>query len=98
MPSPRIQLLAAAARLRAQADAELLGQAFRVLASGAHPDHGGSAEAMRELTDARDALLLDMSKGEAKAKPANTVVAPPRSIEIQRAADSFNTWAFTTPA
>lgn len=37
-------------------DAETLAQLYRVKTKAAHPDAGGSAEAMTELTKARDVL------------------------------------------
>lgn len=50
-------------------DHEVSG-AFRAMAPGAHPDHGGTPEALQALTDARAALQEWIKQRGADAVPA----------------------------
>lgn len=46
--------------------------AFRAMAPGAHPDHGGTPEALQALTDARAHLLEWIKQRGAEAVPGPT--------------------------
>ncbi|HEY7550637.1 MAG TPA: J domain-containing protein [Hyphomicrobiaceae bacterium] len=95
--SARLTLIATAARLRAQAESESIAQAYRMLASEAHPDHGGSDSAMRELNAARERLSRP-AKVEAPRSEPRTPVAPPRASAILPAENARTVWCTVAPA
>lgn len=59
LPAPKAPDCWAILGLRPGAPAESIAAAFRALARTAHPDAGGSLEAMQALTAARDAALRE---------------------------------------
>lgn len=66
-PAPRVPAGAEARARRvlgvtASADADAIRAAHRRLMAQAHPDRGGSAEAAREVNEARDTLLAALAR------------------------------------
>ena len=82
MSSPRLALLAVAAKLRAETWLDAIQR-----------DQGGSDAAMAALTDARDAML---AKRPAPAE-ANTPLMLPKSIEILPSEHGWHVWCWTAP-
>jgi hypothetical protein len=59
LPAPKVRDPWEVLGLRPGADSEMITAAYRVKARAAHPDAGGSGEAMAELNDARDRALAE---------------------------------------
>lgn len=71
------------AAIRREAEA-IVAAGFRALAAKAHPDVGGSHEAMLRLTAARDLLEALLRGGIQRARPPVPDQAPPGAQLFQR--------------
>jgi hypothetical protein len=77
------------------ADVEDVKRAFRLAAKVAHPDLGGTDEAMQALTGARDTLLEPLPIEAAAPRPE--VVAEPRATRPELGPLRVGLMVFTPP-